>query len=60
MVPVTTGISNDNYIEIKKGLKVGDMVITGPYRAISKELKDGTKISVQKKKNGHFAANANN
>ncbi len=61
MVPVTTGISNDNYIEIKKGLKVGDMVITGPYRAISKELgKKGTKISVQKKKNGNFAANANN
>ncbi len=60
MVPVTTGISNDNYIEIKKGLKVGDMVITGPYRAISKELgKKGTKISVQKKKNGNFAANAN-
>lgn len=49
MKPVKTGISNDSYIEIIKGLKEGQQVVTGPYRAISKELQDSVKIMLEKK-----------
>lgn len=46
LVYVTTGIQDNDYIEIKKGLNVGDEVIAGPYGAVSKLLKDGSKIKV--------------
>ncbi len=46
MVYVTTGIQDNDYIEIKSGIKVGDEVISGPYGAVSKLLKDGKKINV--------------
>ena len=46
---VETGISDDNYIQIKSGLKVGEEVITGPYRAISRDLHDGSNIRVDNK-----------
>ncbi len=50
MVKVKTGISDDNFIEIVKGLKGDETVITGPYRAISKDLKDGARIIIKKNK----------
>ena len=43
-VEVTTGIQNDQYIEIKTGLKAGNEVVTGPYSAIQNRLKDGAKV----------------
>ena len=46
MVYVTTGIQDNDYIEIKSGIKVGDEIISGPYGAVSKILKDGKKIKV--------------
>jgi HlyD family secretion protein len=46
MVKVKTGISDDNYIEIIEGLQGGEEVISGPYRAISKELEDGKTVTV--------------
>ncbi|NWG27788.1 MAG: efflux RND transporter periplasmic adaptor subunit [Ignavibacteriaceae bacterium] len=49
-VEVETGISDDNYIEILKGLKVGDVVVTGSYRAISRELKDGATVRIEDKR----------
>ncbi|GAB1349771.1 hypothetical protein MASR1M107_19850 [Ignavibacteriales bacterium] len=45
-VPVKSGISDDNYIEIKSGLKQGQEVISGPYRAISRELKNDMLVKV--------------
>jgi HlyD family secretion protein len=48
-VKIETGISNDNYIEIKSGLSGGEEVVNGPYRAISKELEDGSKVMAPKK-----------
>jgi HlyD family secretion protein len=44
-VVVTSGIQDINYIEVN-GLKEGDEVITGPYSAISKTLKDGMSVKV--------------
>ncbi|MCC7402065.1 MAG: efflux RND transporter periplasmic adaptor subunit [Chitinophagaceae bacterium] len=43
---VTTGIQDLNYIEITSGLNPGDEVVSGPYAAISKTLKDGSKVKV--------------
>lgn len=45
-LPVTTGISSDQYIEIREGLEPGEEVIKGSYRAISRELKDSTGVRV--------------
>ncbi|MBI5661012.1 MAG: efflux RND transporter periplasmic adaptor subunit [Ignavibacterium album] len=49
-VEVTTGISDADYIEIKSGLKGGEDVVTGSYRAISRELQDGSKVRVEEKR----------
>ncbi len=52
MVEVKTGISDDTYIEILSGLKGDEDVVSGPYRAISKELEDSSKVSLQSKRKG--------
>src|SRR6266404_4355209 len=49
-VKVTTGISDDTYMEIKSGIKPGDEVISGSYSAISRKLKDGAKVVIEKEK----------
>lgn len=45
-VQVKTDIQDINYIEVRTGLKENDEVITGPFNAISKTLKDGMKVKV--------------
>ena len=45
-VKVKTAVQDINYIEIKEGLAEGDEVVTGPFNAISKTLKDGTVVKV--------------
>jgi HlyD family secretion protein len=47
-VKVTTGISDDTYMEIKSGIKPGDEVIAGSYSAISRKLKDGAAVVIEK------------
>ncbi len=47
LVPVQTGIADNNFIEIRSGIKKGDEVVSGSYTAISKDLKDGSKIKVE-------------
>jgi HlyD family secretion protein len=48
MVKVTTGISDDTYTEIKSGIQPGEEVISGTYSAISRKLKDGAKVTLDK------------
>jgi len=48
MVKVTTGIADDSYIEIKSGINAGDEVISGSYSAISRKLKEGAKVVIDK------------
>ena len=50
MTEVKTGISDDTYIEVESGLSGGEEIVSGPYRAISKDLEDGSKLLVQSKK----------
>jgi HlyD family secretion protein len=45
---VTTGISDDTYTEIKSGVQPGDEVVSGSYSAISRKLKDGAKVTLDK------------
>jgi HlyD family secretion protein len=47
-VKVTTGISDDTFMEIKTGVQPGDEVISGSYSAISRKLKDGAKVAYDK------------
>lgn len=47
-VKVTTGIADDTYMEVKSGLQPGDEVISGSYSAISRKLKDGAKVEIEK------------
>ncbi len=49
-IKVKTGIQDDEYIEIINGVKEGDNVVTGPYRTVSKKLKDGDKVIEKKDK----------
>ena len=48
-----TGISDDSYIEIIEGLAENDEVVKGSFKAINKDLDEGTKVKVDnaKKKN---------
>ena len=43
MVKVKTDIQDLNYIQVE-GVKVGDVIITGPYSIVSKSLKDGALV----------------
>ncbi|MEE9374045.1 MAG: efflux RND transporter periplasmic adaptor subunit [Saprospiraceae bacterium] len=38
---ITTGIQDDDFIEIKSGLEVGKKIISGPYSTVSRTLKNG-------------------
>ncbi len=44
VAPVKIGICDDDYWEITSGLTNGEEIISGGYRAISKDLEDGSKI----------------
>jgi HlyD family secretion protein len=45
-VPVKIGICDDNYWEITDGLTDGEEIISGGYRAVGRDLQDGSKIRV--------------
>ena len=50
MVNVTTGIQDDEYILVTSGLEKGEVVVTGPYSAISKKLDQGDAVRVKEEK----------
>jgi len=43
---VETGLQGENLLEITSGLKEGETVISGGYRAISRDLKNGARVEV--------------
>jgi len=45
---IKTGIQDDTNIEVLAGLKKGDVVITGPYSTVSKDLNSGDKVTLEK------------
>lgn len=48
MRKVETGIADTTFIEIKSGLKPGEEIVSGSYTAISRKLKDGAKVAIEK------------
>jgi HlyD family secretion protein len=44
MIPVKIGISDDSYWEITDGLREGQEVVSGGFKAITRELEDGSRI----------------
>ena len=47
--PVKIGISDDNFWEITDGLKEGDEIVTGGFKAISRDLDDGKSVKKNSK-----------
>ena len=45
---IKTGIQDDTNIEVLTGLKKGDVIITGPYTTVSKDLNSGDKVTLKK------------
>lgn len=56
-VEVETGISDNSYMEVIHGLDAGQEVVTGSYRILSRELKDGDAIRPSTR--GQMAARRN-
>jgi HlyD family secretion protein len=50
MIKVETGVQDTTHIEIKSGLKAGDEVVSGSFGVITRTLKDGMKVSLEKPK----------
>jgi HlyD family secretion protein len=44
MVPVKRGIADDTHVEILEGLTEGQEVVSGGYKAISRDLEEGKKV----------------
>jgi HlyD family secretion protein len=47
---IVSGIQDNEYIQIISGLEKGEEVISGPYSAVSRSLRDGSKVVVVSKK----------
>lgn len=46
MKPVSIGLQDSRNMEIKSGIDTSDMVITGPYALLSKQLQEGTTVEI--------------
>jgi HlyD family secretion protein len=49
-LPVKRGISDGSFIEIIEGVAEGAEVVSGSYKAINRELEDGTKVRIEEQK----------
>ena len=47
MVQVTTGIQDDEYIELKTGIDADQDVVSGPYSSLSKIIENGTELRLK-------------
>ena len=43
--PIVVGISSENHYSVKSGIQLGEMIVTGGYRTLSKELYHGALVS---------------
>ncbi|MBN2494203.1 MAG: efflux RND transporter periplasmic adaptor subunit [Deltaproteobacteria bacterium] len=46
---VRTGLSSETRIEILEGIETGVQVVSGPYRALSKDLEHGAEVTTEQK-----------
>lgn len=52
MIPIQRGISDDTHYEVVEGVQEGMEVITGSFRALSRELEEGKAVTTQTNKPG--------
>jgi HlyD family secretion protein len=50
MLPVKRGISDDSHYEITEGVAEGQEIITGNFKAVSKDLDDGATVEIEEPK----------
>ena len=43
--PVDVGLSSEDYYSVQSGVASGNLIVTGRYRVLSKELQHGMKVS---------------
>ena len=43
--PIVVGISSENHYSVKSGIQLGEIIVTGGYRTLSKELYHGALVS---------------
>lgn len=56
-VEVTTGIQDNDYIQVLTGVKENQEIIAGPYSAVSRSLRDKRKVKVVKKEDLYHPEN---
>ena len=44
VIPVNVGLSSEDYYSVKTGLKENELIVTGRFRVLSKELQHGMKV----------------
>ncbi|MFT4879642.1 MAG: HlyD family secretion protein [Flavobacteriales bacterium] len=49
---IETGVQDNKFIQIKSGLKKGDVVISGPYDQVSRILKSGARVETKSSSKG--------
>ena len=49
--PVDVGLSSEDYYSVKSGLKENELIVTGRYRVLSKELQHGMKVKYKEESN---------
>ena len=49
-IEVKRGIADDSYVELTSNLPEGKEVVSGSYKAINRELEDGTKVKIENNK----------
>lgn len=48
--PVTTGMTDNTHIIVRSGIKEGEPVVSGSFGAITRELRDGSRIRLQERR----------
>ena len=48
---VDVGLSSEDYYSVKSGLKENELIVTGRYRVLSKELQHGMKVKYEEDSN---------
>ena len=52
--PIVIGISSENHYSVRSGIQLGEMIVTGGYRTLSKELYHGALVSFNNIKKDNF------
>ena len=52
--PVSVGVDSETHYSVSSGVKEGQLIVTGSYKAISREIQHGTLVSIDKQEDMAF------